>query len=108
MATIPTLGHGQIWWADLSGEKIRPVVVLTRRRVAGRLQRVVVAPVTSTVRGIPSEVALGRTEGVQSGSVANLDNLQLVEVDALLGRMGTVAAARWYEFCAAVAFSMSC
>ena len=108
MTTILTLGHGQVWWADLSGEKIRPVVVLTRRRVAGRLQRVVVAPVTSTVRGIPSEVPIGRAEGVQAGSVANLDNLQLVEVDTLLRRMGTVSINRWPEFCSAVAFTMSC
>jgi mRNA interferase MazF len=108
MATIPTLAHGQIWWADLAGEKIRPVVVLTRRRVAGRLHRVVVAPITSTVRDIPTEVPLGRREGVQEGSVANLDNIQLLEVDALLGRIGSVASGRWQEFCEALSFSISC
>lgn len=108
MTTIPTLGHGQIWWADLSGEKIRPVVVLTRRRVAGRLHRVVVAPITSTVRGIPTEVALGHPEGVREGSVANLDNIQLLEVDALLGRIGTVTSVRWNEFCEALSFSINC
>jgi mRNA interferase MazF len=106
--TIPTLAHGQTWWADLPGEKIRPVVVLTRRRVAGRLHRVVVAPITSTVRGIPTEVPLGRPEGVQDGSVANLDNIQLLEVDALLGLIGSVAKMRWPEFCDALSYSISC
>jgi mRNA interferase MazF len=108
VTTIPTLAHGQIWWADLSGEKIRPVVVLTRRRVAGRLHRVVVAPITSTVRGIPTEVSLGNPEGVLDGSVANLDNIQLLEVDFLLSRMGTVTSLRWHEFCEALSFSISC
>ena len=41
------LGHGQVWWADLGN--VRPIVVLTRASVAGRLQRIVVAPVTTTV-----------------------------------------------------------
>ena len=49
------LGHGDVWWADL--DKVRPVVVLTRRRVASRLTRVLIAPVTTTVRGISTEVS---------------------------------------------------
>ncbi len=106
--TIPNLGHGQLWWADLPGEKIRPVVVLTRSRVAGRLTRVLVAPVTSTVRGIATEVALGSDEGVVPGSVANLDNIQLVEVDILLRRCGRVHESRWTEFCNATAAVLAC
>jgi len=100
------LGHGQVWWADL--DKVRPVVVLTRARVAPRLTRVLVAPVTSTVRGIATEVAVGAAEGVAEGSVANLDNVQLVPVDRLLRQAGTVAAERWGEFCAAVQRVLGC
>ncbi len=102
------LGHGEVWWADLAGEKVRPVVVLTRRRIASRLIRVVVAPVTTTVRGIPTEVPLGADEGVRDGSVANLDNLHLVEVDRLLRRAGRVPETRWPEFCRAAATMMAC
>ncbi|MGI8684818.1 MAG: type II toxin-antitoxin system PemK/MazF family toxin, partial [Acidimicrobiales bacterium] len=50
-----------MWWADL--DKVRPVVVLTRQRVASRLARVLVAPITTTVRGLATEVPLGSTEG---------------------------------------------
>ncbi len=100
------LGHGQVWWADL--DKVRPVVVLTRSRVASRLSRVLVAPVTSTVRGIPSEVRLGVNEGVGDGSVANLDNIQLVPVDRLLRRAGTIDGERWPEFCRAMAKVIAC
>ncbi|MGH9154907.1 MAG: type II toxin-antitoxin system PemK/MazF family toxin [Acidimicrobiales bacterium] len=104
--TVARLGHGQVWWADL--DKIRPVVVLTRSRIAPRLQRLLVAPITSTVRGLRTEVPLSRTEGVTDGSVANLDNVQLVPVNRLLRPAGRVAADRWPEFCAAMAKVMAC
>lgn len=100
------LGHGQVWWADL--DKIRPVVVMTRARVAPLLRRVLVAPVTSTVRGIVTEVALGSEEGVHAGSVANLDNIQLIPVECLLREAGRVPAIRWPEFCSAMASVMAC
>lgn len=100
------LGHGQVWWADL--DTVRPVVVLTRRSVAPRLHRVLVAPITSTVRDIGSEVAVGRPEGVADGCVANLDNVQLLRVDRLLRRAGEIAPDRWLAFCEAMAHTMSC
>ncbi len=100
------MGHGQVWWADL--DKIRPVVVLTRSRVAPRLPRVLVAPITTTVRGLTTEVAVGAREGVREGSVANLDNVQLVPVDRLLRRAGRIDRDRWSEFCAAMEKVMAC
>lgn len=100
------LGHGQVWWADL--EKVRPVVVLTRSRIASHVSRVLVAPVTSTSRDIPSEVPLGPTEGVADGSVANLDNVQLIPVADLLDRIGSVSPQRWPEFCRAMSKVMAC
>jgi mRNA interferase MazF len=100
------VGHGDVYWADL--DKVRPVVVLTRRRVASRLSRVLVAPVTTVVRGIATEVPLGEAEGLQPGSVASLDNVQLVPIDCLLRRAGVVAADRWPEFCTAMAKVMAC
>lgn len=100
------LGHAQVWWADL--EKVRPVVVLTRSRIAPHLTRVLVAPITSTVRNIPTEVPLGADEGVADGSVANLDNLQLIPVDLLLRRAGAVPTKRWPEFCRAMSKVMAC
>lgn len=105
---MTNLGHGQLWWADFPDEKVRPVVILTRERVAGRLRRLLVAPVTTVVRAIPTEVPVGAEEGVRDGSVANLDNTQLLEVGRLLQRAGTVRADRWPEFCTAMAKVMAC
>ncbi len=100
------LGHAQVWWADL--DKIRPVVVLTRARVAPRLHRVLVAPVTTTVRGLATEVTVGAAEGVRDGSVASLDNVQLVPVTWLLRRAGRIPPDRWHEFCRAMTAVMAC
>ncbi len=99
------LGHGQVWWADL--DKVRPVVVLTRGRVAPRLHRVLVAPITTTARGLPVEVPFGPAEGVAEGSVANFDNVQLLPVDRLLRQAGS-ASTRWGELCAAMGKVMAC
>lgn len=106
--TPTDFGHGDIWWADLADEKIRPVVVLTRRRIAARLSSVVVAPITSTVRDIATEVPVGAAEGVQDGSVANVDNIQLLSTGRLLHRAGRIGPDRWPEFCRAVATMMGC
>ena len=103
---MTALGHAQVWWADL--DKVRPVVVMTRARVAGRLKRVLVAPITTTVRGLATEVPIGAPEGVRDGSVASLDNIQLVPVDCLLRQAGRVADNRWPEFCSAMEKVMDC
>lgn len=100
------IGHGQVWWAD--ADKIRPVVILTRARVAPHLSRVLVAPITTTVRGIPSEVALGEAEGVKAGSVANLDNISLMPVANFIALAGLIAPERWDEFCAATHHVIGC
>lgn len=60
------------------------------------------------VRGIPTEVRLSASEGVRDGSVASLDNVQLIPVDRLLQAAGRVGVERWPEFCVAMAKVMSC
>jgi mRNA interferase MazF len=105
---LTELGHGQVWWVDLPGDKIRPVVVLTRRRVAPLLRQLLVAPVTSTIRNLATEVRLGTDEGLSEPCVANLDNCQLVPTDYFLEQAGEVGDHRWREFCAAMDRVMSC
>lgn len=104
----PPVGHGQVWWADIPGDKVRPVVVLTRATIAPLLSRVLVAPVTTAARGLRTEVGLGSGEGVRAGSVANLDNAQLLELADLLQRIGEIPPWRWVEFCRAMARVMAC
>lgn len=70
----PALHRGDLWWADVPGDKRRPVLVLTRERFISRLNAVLVAPVTTKVRGIPTEVTLGPADGMPQACAANFDN----------------------------------
>lgn len=63
---------------------------------------------TSTVRGIPTEVSLGPAEGVKEDSVANLDNARLVDVERLVALAGLVETSRWPELCVAIRKVMNC
>ena len=102
------LAHGQIWWADLDDEKIRPVLILTRSWVAPKLRRVLAAPITSTIRHIPTEFTIGKRDGLDHACVANFDNIQLIEVDRLLELISTVNTNRWPEAGAAMQHTMAC
>lgn len=106
--SVPLPRRGEIWLADLPGDKIRPVVVLTRQPVLRHLHSVIVAPVTSTVRNIPSEVPLSKDEGLLHESVANFDNLQLVLRAKLLRRIGALSSAKQAEACRALRFAVAC
>lgn len=106
--SVPLPRRGEIWLADLPGDKVRPVVVLTRQPVLRHLHSVIVAPVTSTVRNIPSEVPLSRDEGLLHESVANFDNLQLVLRAKLLRRIGALSTAKQADVCRALRFAVAC
>lgn len=104
----PLPRRGEVWLADLPGHKIRPVVVMTRGAVIHYLHSVVAAPVTSTVRGIPSEVVLTEDDGLLRASVANFDNLQLVPRSRLLRRVGALSDAKLVDACRALRFAIAC
>jgi len=90
--------RGEIWWAELPPPAgSRPVVILTRDVVLASIDSVVVALVTRTVRGLPTEVVLGRQQGLPVRCVANLDNLLTVPRSRLKRLMGSCDAARTAE-----------
>lgn len=104
----PELHRGEVWWADLPGDKRRPVLVLTREPLIARLTRVLVAPVTSTVRGIPTELPLGSDEGLARACAANFDNVLTVPRDVFVSRIGRLHPARLPEICAPHRFAAGC
>jgi mRNA interferase MazF len=89
-------------------DKVRPVIVLTRDPMGTLLRAVVCAPVTSTVRGLSTEVPVGPEDGVRRQSVANLDNVQLVPVECLLRPVGRARPATMMAVCAALATAVGC
>ena len=91
-----------------SPDKERPVLVLTRSSVLAYLSRATVAPITSTIRGVPSEVALGPEDGMKQGCVVNLHNVMTVSRDALGRRVAALSPERMKQVCAALAFALGC
>ena len=74
------LTRGDVWMYDFGRpDKKRPVLVLSRQQVIGLLHTVMVAPITSTIHGAPSEVVIGIEEGLRHDSAVNLDHVQTVE-----------------------------
>lgn len=101
------MSRGEIRWAEL-GSKRRPVVLLTRQAVIDRLTSVVVAPCTTTVRNLPTEVRLSRADGLAKDCVINLDNVSLVQVGALGGLVTSLGHDRMREVCAALNLALGC
>ena len=88
-------------------DKKRPALVLTRNSAIGYLSTVTVAPVTSTIRGVPSEVVLNEEDGMKSPCAVNLHNAVTVSQQRLGKRVAQLSPARMNEVCAALRFSLA-
>jgi mRNA interferase MazF len=89
-------------------DKVRPVLVLTRSSAIGYLATVTVAPISSTIRGVPSEVPLNEEDGMKSTCAINLHNVITVSQDRLGKRVTHLNSFRLNEVCVALRFSLGC
>ena len=89
-------------------DKKRPVLVLTRNSAIEYLSTVTVAPITSTIRGVPSEVALNEDDGMKSPCAVNLHHAVTVSQERLGKRVAQLSSARMREVCAALRFAVGC
>jgi mRNA interferase MazF len=103
------VARGEVWMYRFKApDKRRPVVVLSRQDVIGLLHTVLVAPITSTIYGAPSEVLVGPDEGLKHPSAINLDHVQTVEQARLVSRLGQLSPARLRDVCRALAIATGC
>jgi mRNA interferase MazF len=101
--------RGEVWWCELPDVGRRPVVVLSRNAAIPRLRRSLVAPCTTTVRGLPSEVLLDpEDDPVQRPSVVNLDSVESVSIGVLVNRLGRLSDDRMRQVCTALAVATAC
>jgi mRNA interferase MazF len=84
------------------------VLILTRSTAIAYLSRVTVAPITSTIRGVPSEVALGPEDGLKQPCAANLHNVVTVGRERVGRVVARLNARRMKEVCTAIAFALGC
>ncbi len=89
-------------------DKPRPVLVLTRGSAIRYLSRVTVAPITSAIRGVPSEVLLDVEDGMKQPCAVNLHNLVTVATAGLSRRLAQIPPSRLAEVCAAIGFALGC
>jgi mRNA interferase MazF len=101
--------RGDVCWCELPDIPRRPVVVLSRDAAIPRLRRVLVAPCTTTIRGLASEVVLEPDDDpVPRRSAVNLDSVESVSVGALIERLGRLGGDRMREVCAALEVAVDC
>lgn len=104
-----TVNRGEIWmFAFKRPDKQRPVLVLTRQEVIPLLGTVMVAPITSAIRGAPSEVVVGVDDGLKHPSAINLDHVQTVDRRRLKRFVGSVSPQRMREVCRALIIATGC
>jgi mRNA interferase MazF len=107
MAELPA--RGEVWWCEPPEIGRRPVVVLSRDAAIPRLRRVLVAPCTTTIRRLPSEVVLEPGDDpVPRRCAANLDTVESVSVALLVERLGRLSDTRMRQVCGALSVAADC
>lgn len=101
------LHRGDIWWGEIEGYGRRPYLILSRTAALPVLSRIVCAPITRTIRDIPSEIALGPDDGMPLECAANFDNLATIPKANLTVRI-THIAHRSHEICQALDAALEC
>lgn len=101
--------RGEVWWCELAEVGRRPVVVLSRDTAIPRLRRTLIAPCTTTIRGLPSEVPLEPGDDpIPRRSAVNLDSVESVALAVLVVRLGRLSDERMRQVCAALEIAVDC
>jgi mRNA interferase MazF len=99
--------HGEIrWYKFVRADKERPVLILTRDSVLQYLGEVTVAPITSTIRNIPSEVFLSEAEGMPRDCAVNCDHLQTVSKGKVGSLITSLPPAKMTDVGRAIRFAL--
>jgi mRNA interferase MazF len=109
MSLNPVPARGEVWWCELPDIGRRPVVVLSRDAAIPRLRRTLIAPCTTTIRGLASEVVVEpEHDPVPRRSSINLDSVESVSVAVLVERLGRLSDDRMREVCMALDVAVDC
>lgn len=101
------MNHGDVrWYTFKAPDKRRPVLILTRNSAIAVLNSVTIAPITSTIRSIPTEVVLTEVDGMPNTCAANMDNIQTVPKSNIGELLVRLTARRLREAALAVSFAL--
>jgi mRNA interferase MazF len=102
------VAQAELWLLETPNQKRRPVLVVSRDEVIPVVNNVIVAPVTSTIRDIPTCIPVGPDEGIDHDSVASFDNLAAVPKSVLTTRLGTLGIDGRRRICEALDAVANC
>ena len=105
---MTALNRGDVWWGEIEGVGRRPFLIMTRSSAIPVLNHVVVAPLTRTIRNIPTELRLGPDDGVPKESAAAFDNLRVVPKALLVDHICGLRPDRLAQACAALRTAVAC
>lgn len=101
--------RSEVWWCEPPDIGARPVVVISRDAAIPRNRRALIAPCTTTIRRLPSEVVLEPGDDpVPRRSAVNLDSVESVSIASLVDRLGTLSSHRMRQICEALAVATDC
>ncbi|MGI8425742.1 MAG: type II toxin-antitoxin system PemK/MazF family toxin [Actinomycetota bacterium] len=102
------VARGEVWWYEAPEEKRRPFLILTRDEVIPVLNQVLAVPATRTVRGIPTEVELDKSDGMPQSCALSLDNVTVIRPALCTSRITSLAPGRMRQVCEALGTATSC
>jgi mRNA interferase MazF len=105
---VRELRRGEVWWGEIEDVGRRPFLVMTRSAAISVLNTVLAAPITRTVRDIPTEVRLGVDDGMPIDCAASFDNLRIVPKAYLVDRVCSLDSVRMVEACRALRAAVDC
>lgn len=100
--------RGEVWWGEIEDVGRRPFLVMTRTAAIPVLNSVLAAPVTRTIRNIPTELLLGPDDGMPTECAASFDNLRVVPKSYLVDRVCMLDPPRLLEACRAIRAAVDC
>ena len=100
--------RGEVWWGEIEDVGRRPFLVMTRTAAIPVLNNVLAAPVTRTIRDIPTELLLGPDDGMPTECAASFDNLRVVPKRYLVDRLCSLDPTRLIEACRAIRAAVDC
>ena len=102
------MNRGEVWWVERPNVGRRPFLVLTRQHALPVLRTVIAVPTTRTIRDLPTEVRLGRNDGMPEECVLSLDNVTAVRKAVFVERICRLGPDRMHEVCTALALATGC
>lgn len=102
------VARGEVWWYEDPRAGRRPFLILTRDEAIPVLNQVLAVPATRTIRGIPTEVQLDRSDGMPVACVLATDNTTLIRVSLCTERVTRLAPERLQAVCDALALATGC